>query len=28
VAELGKYSGRGSVYIQELRTLIRSNNLE
>ena len=28
VAELGKYSGRGSVYIDELRTLIRSNNLE
>ena len=28
VAELGKYSGRGSVYIQELRTVIRSNNLE
>jgi Bax protein len=28
VAELGKYSGRGSVYIHELRTLIRSNNLE
>lgn len=28
VAELGKYSARGSVYIQELRTLIRSNNLE
>lgn len=28
VAELDKYSGRGSVYIDELRTLIRSNNLE
>lgn len=28
VAELGKYSGRGSVYIHELRTVIRSNNLE
>ena len=28
VAELGKYSARGSVYIHELRTLIRSNNLE
>lgn len=28
VAELGKYSGRGSAYIHELRTLIRSNNLE
>jgi Bax protein len=28
VAELGKYSGRGSAYIHELRTVIRSNNLE
>ncbi len=28
VAELGKYSGRGSVYIHELRTVIRNNNLE
>lgn len=28
VAELGKYSSRGSAYIHELRTVIRSNNLE
>jgi len=28
VAELGKYSGRGDAYIQELRTVIRSNKLE
>lgn len=28
VAELGKYSGRGSAYIHELRTVIRSNDLE
>lgn len=28
VAELGKYSGRGSAYIHELRTVIRNNNLE
>lgn len=28
VAELGKYSGRGPAYIHELRTVIRSNNLE
>ena len=28
VAELGKYSGRGSMYIHELRTVIRTNNLE
>jgi Bax protein len=28
VAELGKYSGRGSIYIHELRTVIRTNNLE
>lgn len=28
VAELGKYSSRGSAYIHELRTLIRGNNLE
>lgn len=28
VAELGKYSGRGSAYIHELRTVINSNNLE
>lgn len=28
VAELGKYSGRGSAYIHELRTVIRNNNLK
>lgn len=28
VAELGKYSGRGSAYIHELRTVIHSNDLE
>jgi Bax protein len=28
VAELGKYSGRGSAYIHELRTVINGNNLE
>lgn len=28
VAELGKYSGRGNMYIHELRTVIRTNNLE
>jgi Bax protein len=28
VAELGKYSGRGTAYIQELRRVIRANNLE
>ncbi len=28
VAELGKYSSRGSAYIHELRTVIRSNKLE
>lgn len=28
VAELGKYSGRGSAYIHELRTVIRNNKLE
>lgn len=28
VAGLGKYSGRGSAYIHELRTVIHSNNLE
>ncbi len=28
VAELGKYSSRGSGYIHELRTVIRSNKLE
>lgn len=28
VAELGKYSGRGNAYIQELRKVIRSNRLE
>ncbi|HCS65876.1 MAG TPA: endo-beta-N-acetylglucosaminidase [Cellvibrio sp.] len=28
VAELGKYSARGSAYIHELRTVIRGNNLE
>ncbi len=28
VAELGKYSGRGAAYINELRNVIRSNRLE
>jgi Bax protein len=28
VAELGKYSGRGTAYIHELRTVIRNNKLE
>ncbi len=28
IAGLGRYCGRGSVYISELRTFIHANNLE